>query len=398
MFLKKITILGFKSFAEKIEFEFQKGITAIVGPNGCGKSNISEALKWVLGEQSPSVLRCNSMTDVIFNGSQNRKALGMAEVIIEFDNSSRLLPLDFSEITITRRLFRSGECEYYINKSLCRLKDIVELFLDTGIGKQSYSLMEQNKVDFILTGKPVTRRLLFEEAAGISKYKVRKQEAIGKLENTEQNLVRMNDLLYEINKQVESLKKQANKANRYLQLKNQIESQELTLLIDEFFALMSAYETYIQEYDSLSCELESNHKGLTDTEGELDVEKENLKQVGQQFLALESLLHREELQIKEVTSQQLRRQERESFISSQLENISVQINENQTKKQQLHEEMLSEEGKEEIIGKELKEIRMQLNKKEGILNSHRQEREKKSKHLDFLKTEIIENLNKLQRF
>lgn len=395
MFLKKLTIFGFKSFAEKIEFEFQKGITAIVGPNGCGKSNISEALKWVLGEQSPSVIRCNSMTDVIFNGSQSRKSLGMAEVTIEFDNSSRLLPLDFSEITITRRLFRSGECEYYINKSLCRLKDIIELFLDTGIGKQSYSLMEQNKVDFILTGKPVTRRLLFEEAAGISKYKMRKHEAIGRLEHTEQNLIRILDLLYEIGKQVESLKKQANKANRYLQLKNQIESQEITLLIDEFFVMMNAHETYIQEYNLLSCELESTHKDLTDTERDLDVEKENLKQAQQQFLAVEGDLHQIELQINELTSQQLRRQEREIFISSQIENISAQINENQTKRQQLHEEMLSEENKREAIEHELKEIRMQLNEKENVLNSYRQEHEEKSKYLEHLKTEIIEDLNKL---
>ncbi|MDI6781500.1 MAG: chromosome segregation protein SMC [bacterium] len=395
MFLKKLTIFGFKSFAEKVEFEFQKGITAIVGPNGCGKSNISEALKWVLGEQSTSVLRCNSMTDVIFNGSQHRKSIGMAEVTIEFDNSSRLLPLDFSEITITRRLFRSGECEYYINKSLCRLKDIVELFLDTGIGKQSYSLMEQNKVDFILTSKPATRRLLFEEAAGISKYKVRKQEAIGKLEHTEQNLIRINDLLYEIGKQVESLKRQANKANRYLQLKTQIESQEITLLTDEFFAAMSAHETYTQEHDLLSCELDSVHKGLIDTERELDVEKEALKQDQQQFLVMESSLHKTELQIKEITNQQLRRQEKESFISSQIENISVQINENQTKKQQLSSEVLAEEGKEKTIEYELKGIRLQLSEKEDVFNSHRQEREKKSKHLEHLKTEIIENLNKL---
>ena len=395
MFLKKITILGFKSFAEKIEFEFQKGITAIVGPNGCGKSNISDALKWVLGEQSPSVFRCNSMTDVIFNGSQHRKSFGMAEVTVEFDNSSKLLPLDFTEITITRRLFRSGECEYYINKSSCRLKDIVELFLDTGIGKQSYSLMEQNKVDLILTSKPAARRLLFEEAAGISKYKVRKQEAIGKLENTEQNLVRINDLFYEIGKQVESLKRQANKANRYLQLKNHIESQEITLLTDEFFAMMSAHETCVQEYEQLSCELESAHKRLIDIEGEMDTEKESLKQEQHRFLDIESNLHQLELQIKEMTSQQLRRQEREGFISSQLENISVQINENQTKKQQLHEEMLSEDSKGKTIEYELKEVRIQLNEKENALNSYRQEREKKSKHVEHMKAEIIENLNKL---
>ncbi|MFH1096256.1 MAG: chromosome segregation protein SMC [Candidatus Desantisbacteria bacterium] len=395
MFLKKITILGFKSFAEKIEFEFQKGITAIVGPNGCGKSNISDALKWVLGEQSPSVFRCNSMTDVIFNGSEHRKSLGMAEVTVTFDNSSRLLPLDFAEITITRRLFRSGECEYYINKISCRLKDIVELFLDTGIGKQSYSLMEQNKVDFILSSKPATRRLLFEEAAGISKYKVRKHEATGKLEDTEKNMVRIGDLLFEIGKQVESLKRQSNKATRYLQLKKQIESEEITLLIDELFAMMNAHETCAGEYDHLACEMESSRKDLTDIEKEIDVEKEGLKRDQQQFLTLEGSLHQLELQIKEITSQQLRRQEREGFISSQLENIFRQTSENQTKSQQLHEEMLSEENKRDSLEYELKEIRVQLNEKENILNSHRLDREKTTKHLEHLKTEIIEKLNNL---
>jgi len=395
MFLKKITILGFKSFAEKIEFEFQKGIAAIVGPNGCGKSNISDALKWVLGEQSPSVFRCNSMTDVIFNGSEHRKSLGMAEVTVTFDNSSRLLPLDFAEITITRRLFRSGECEYYINKTACRLKDIVELFLDTGIGKQSYSLMEQNKVDFILSSKPATRRLLFEEAAGISKYKVRKHEAIGKLENTEQNMVRISDLLHEIGKQVESLKRQANKATRYLQLKKQIESEEITLLIAEFFAMMNAHETCVDEYDHLVSEMESSRTGLIDSEKEIDVEKEGLKRAQQQFLSLEGDLHQLELQIKEITSQQFRRQEKKGFISSQLENISRQTKENQEKKHQLHDETILEESKRDTVGYELKEIRAQLIEKENIYQLHRSERDKTTKHLEHLKTEIIEKLNNL---
>lgn len=173
-FLKRLSLFGFKSFAEKTTFQFRDGLTAIVGPNGCGKSNIYEAIRWVLGEQNPNLLRSKSMTDVIFNGTAQQKPLGVAEVSLTIENSSQILPIEFNEVTVTRRLFRSGESEYLLNKSDCRLKDITHLFLDTGLGRGAYSLMEQHKVDFIINSKPMERRVVFEEAAGIAKYKVKK--------------------------------------------------------------------------------------------------------------------------------------------------------------------------------------------------------------------------------
>src|ERR1044071_5860150 len=182
MYLKRLEMVGFKSFAERTRLEFEPGITAIVGPNGCGKSNVVDALRWSLGEMSPKSLRSKVLIDVIFNGSANRVPSNLSEGSLTFDNSQNRLPIDYSEVTIARRLFRSGESEYFMNKTQCRLKDIRELFLDTGIGEEGYSIMEQGRVEYILSARPEERRELFEEAAGVSKYKVRRAEALPKME------------------------------------------------------------------------------------------------------------------------------------------------------------------------------------------------------------------------
>ena len=178
MYFKKLELVGFKSFAQKTTIEFESGVTAIVGPNGCGKSNISDAIRWVIGEQSAKSLRGASMEDVIFNGSAEQEPLNFAEVSLVLDNSSRLLPIDYEEVTITRRLFRSGESEYVLNKNSVRLKDIHDMLLGTGIGTESYSVIEQGKMDIVLNSKPEDRRAIFEEAAGITKYKSKKKEAL----------------------------------------------------------------------------------------------------------------------------------------------------------------------------------------------------------------------------
>ena len=190
MYLKCIEVQGFKSFANKIVFQFHEGITAIVGPNGSGKSNVADAVRWVLGEQRVKQLRGGSMQDIIFAGTENRKALGFASVAITLDNADKKLPVDYPEVTVTRRVYRSGESEYLINGSACRLKDINELFYDTGIGKEGYSIIGQGQIDKILSGKPEERRELFDEAAGIVKFKRRKAAAVKKLEDEQANLVR----------------------------------------------------------------------------------------------------------------------------------------------------------------------------------------------------------------
>jgi chromosome segregation protein len=213
MVLRKLTVSGFKSFANKIEVDFDKGVTGIIGPNGCGKSNVSDAIRWVLGEQNPRRLRGTGMLDMIFNGTVSRAAEGIAEVSLLFDNTENILPVSYREVQITRRLYRSGESEYLLNKTKCRLKDITDLFLDSGIGTSSYSLMEQGRVDMIVNAKPTERRLILEEAAGVSRFLNRKNEALRKLDRTEQDLTRIIDILSELQRQRRSLERQARQAN-----------------------------------------------------------------------------------------------------------------------------------------------------------------------------------------
>ena len=221
---------GFKSFADKIEIEFEEGITSIVGPNGSGKSNISDAIRWVLGEQSVKTLRGTKMEDVIFSGTDRRKPLGFTEVTIIIDNNDGEIPIDYKEVAITRRMFRSGESEYYLNKNSCRLKDIRELLMDTGIGIDGYSIIGQGKIDEILSTRPEDRRKIFEEAAGIVKYKFKKEAAEKKLEKTNNNLLRIKDILNELERQSKRLKTQSERANRFIELSEKLKELEVNLL------------------------------------------------------------------------------------------------------------------------------------------------------------------------
>ena len=229
MYLKSLEVHGFKSFANKITFDFHKGITGIVGPNGSGKSNVADAVRWVLGEQSAKQLRGASMQDVIFAGTENRKPLSYAYVAITLDNSDHKLAVDYEEVTIARRVYRSGESEYLINGTPCRLKEVSELFYDTGIGKEGYSIIGQGQIDRILNGKPEERRELFDEAAGIVKFKKRKNTAQKKLENERDNLVRVNDILAELERQVGPLERQSEKAKTYLKKKEELKSYDVNM-------------------------------------------------------------------------------------------------------------------------------------------------------------------------
>ncbi|MDR0979430.1 MAG: AAA family ATPase, partial [Lachnospiraceae bacterium] len=270
MYLKRMELQGFKSFAEKTTLEFMPGITSVIGPNGSGKSNISDAVRWVLGEQSIKSLRGAKSEDIIFSGTQNRKSLAFADVSIIIDNSDAKLPIEFGEVTITRRIYRSGETGYFINKTPCRLKDILELFMDTGIGKDGYSIIGQGKIDEILSNKSEERRNIFEEAAGIVKYRSRKVEAEKKLDQTKLNLLRINDILTEIESNIEPLEKQSEKAKKFLNLREELKKIEIGLFIHN----IEAYKQKLNELLDSNSIIENQKQ---EEEAKL-VEKENLKE------------------------------------------------------------------------------------------------------------------------
>lgn len=271
MYLKSIEVQGFKSFANKIKFDFHNGITGIVGPNGSGKSNVADAVRWVLGEQRIKQLRGGKMEDVIFAGTQNRKPLGFAYVAITLDNSDHKLAIEYDEVTVSRRLFRSGESEYMINGSICRLKDINELFYDTGIGKEGYSIIGQGQIDKILSGKPDERRELFDEAAGIVKFKRRKAEATKKLENEKDNLTRVIDILTELERQLKPLERQSETARKYLKLKEELKTYDINMFLLEITQIRASLSEIEKKYDIATNELEENRENLEAIKNQYEV-------------------------------------------------------------------------------------------------------------------------------
>ncbi len=283
MFFKKMEMVGFKSFATKTTIEFFPGITIVVGPNGCGKSNIFDAIRWVLGEQSAKSLRASRMADVVFNGSSSYKPLGFAQVSLTFSNEDRCLPLDFSEVVVTRRLFRTGESEYLLNKVPCRLRDIVELFMDTGMGTDAYSIMEQGKVDLIINAKPAERRYIFEEAAGIAKYKLRKEEALRKLVRTEEDLLRLTDIIAEVKRSSISLKRQATRAERYKELVEERRTLEMQLLTLRYQSYRDNRMRVEQSYHEVNDRLQKLNARIAQCGAESEELQDKVSQLTQQL-------------------------------------------------------------------------------------------------------------------
>ncbi|MBI2424747.1 MAG: chromosome segregation protein SMC [Candidatus Hydrogenedentes bacterium] len=330
MYFKQVELMGFKSFADRTQVNLEPGITAIVGPNGCGKSNILDALRWSLGEQSAKALRGNHMQDVIFNGSEHRSAMGMAEVTLVFDNADSRLPIDFAEVQVTRRVYRSGESEYLINKAPCRLRDIQEMFMDTGIGTNAYSLIGQGKIDMVLSSKPDDRRYLFEEAAGIIKYKSRKRIAIRKLEQAEQNLLRLSDIINEVQRQMRSLKRQVNAAIRHRELTTLLRELEIRNawlhynelsgqiedLTERFANARDAYEKYSAETSTLEAKGEGLNAKRIEIERMLMARRDGEYQVDSEMERLENqiALLRKEVDFAK-TQQAQADKEREEFLA-----------------------------------------------------------------------------------
>src|SRR5881628_2259995 len=276
MHLQSLELFGFKSFADKTVFNFHEGVTAIVGPNGCGKSNVLDAVKWALGEQSAKSLRGDEMADVIFNGADTRKPVGFAEVSLTFTDCAEEFGIDWHDVRVTRRVYRDGNSEYLLNKTPCRLRDIQNLFADTGIARAAYSMMEQGKIDMILSSRPEDRRAVFEEAAGITKYKAQKREALRKLEATEANLLRIGDVIKEVKRQIGSLQRQAGKARRYQALhadlrvlETHYSRKQLDSLEREFAACRAEIERLTASEQAARAKIDSSENALTEQRREI---------------------------------------------------------------------------------------------------------------------------------
>ncbi|MHB1392004.1 MAG: chromosome segregation protein SMC [Clostridia bacterium] len=350
MYLKQIEIHGFKSFAEKIELNFGNTINAIVGPNGSGKSNISDAIRWVLGEQSVRALRGNKMEDVIFAGSDSKKALGFAEVSLSIDNSDKKIPVDYTEINIMRRMYRSGESEYFINKTSCRLKDIYELFMDTGIGRDGYSIIGQGRIDEILSNKSEDRRSVFEEAAGIVKYKSRKQEAEKKLEQTKQNIIRITDIIEEIQTQLEPLKEQAEVAKRYRGIVGELKAIEINLMLNNIDKYRSKLlttkqeaediQSLINEKTSLAAQFELKHSELkvllSNLENSINELSEEIHQLENHKEKLEGECNVLQERIKNLNLNTIRLNKRDNELKDEVEKSNLNIEQNSQKLIQLN--------------------------------------------------------------
>ncbi|MCX7661053.1 MAG: AAA family ATPase, partial [Candidatus Omnitrophica bacterium] len=297
MYLKKLELVGFKSFCQKTVLHFEPGITVIVGPNGCGKSNIFDAIRWVLGEQSTKSLRASDMQDVIFSGTDKREPLSMAEVSITFDNKDRFFNIDTEEVVITRRLFRSGESEYLLNKANVRLKDILDYLAGTGIGAESYSLVQQGKIDLILSVHPEDRRLVFDEAGGITKYKSQKKETQRKLEETENNLTRLSDIISEVKRQISSLEKQASRARKYKEIFEELKNKEIILaknnirtILKEKEELTSLINQTEQEVQALSSYIRNDEEELIRNQKELQEIQLIIKETEVKITEIKNLL------------------------------------------------------------------------------------------------------------
>lgn len=358
MYLKRIEMQGFKSFADKTVLEFKPGITTVIGPNGSGKSNISDAIRWVLGEQSMKSLRGAKSEDIIFAGTQARKSLGFAEVSIVIDNNDNKLPIEYSEVTVTRKIYRSGETGYFINKVPCRLKDILELFMDTGIGKDGYSIIGQGKIDEILSNKSEDRRHIFEEAAGIVKYRTRKQESEKKLEQTKLNLLRINDILAEIEANIEPLKLQSDKAKQFLDLREELKSIEVGLFIYNINTYKEKLEQLVKDEDIITSQKEAEDGKME----ALQASKEELRQVVDDITA----------QIENMQNIGFESSNKIEKINSEIGISNERIQNNTANKQRLEAEILEVKNRIE----ELKEEQKQKLEKKTNLTSNKEKFEK----------------------
>lgn len=417
MYLKRLEMQGFKSFADKTVLEFMPGITAVIGPNGSGKSNISDSIRWILGEQSMKSLRGTKTQDIIFAGTQSRKSLGFAEASLVFDNTDGTLPIEYSEVTVTRKIYRSGETGYYINKAPCRLKDVVELFMDTGIGRDGYSIIGQGKIDEILSNKSEDRRHIFEEAAGIVKYRSRKEETEKKLEQTKLNLLRINDILTEIEGNLEPLQMQADKAKKYLNLKEELKNIEVGLFIYNIEKYRQALEELTSDEEIMNSTLNQEEgklekikilkEELKDRIDEITLQIENMQNIGfesqKEIEKLNSNINLAEAKIKNNIENTELYQKEIKELEEKIENLKQDIEQKQNKKDNLKQNKEKFENELKAKEEELKKLTEKLSSKEIEIEAKKKQVEENIDKKYELQTEIstqtanIDNIEKRQK-
>lgn len=362
MRLKSFATYGFKSFAEKTELTFDKGITAVVGPNGSGKSNISDAIRWVLGEQSARYLRGSRMEDIIFSGSSKRRALGMAEVTLNFDNSDHALDMDFAEVSLTRRLFRSGDSEYAINKKSCRLKDITDLLADTGLGKGSMSIIGQNRIDEVLNSRPEERRALFEEAAGIAKYRLRKKDAVRRLDETAMNLTRINDIRAEVAGQVEPLRAAAEKTQQYNALQQEQRRCRLTGIARRLDQLAAVRDKLLQQKQQAEAQLAEQISKLSSKEAEISRLQLELDKLNEHFAQLMDAMKDKETALEKLHGRQAVLDERILHSRQNSEKLSARNIKIERQADELEQQMHTLAAEFDVVDKKRASAQYQLQK------------------------------------
>ena len=394
MYLKRLELQGFKSFADKTVLEFMPGITAVIGPNGSGKSNISDSIRWILGEQSIKSLRGSKSLDIIFSGTQNRKSLGFAEGSLVFDNTDGKLPIEYTEVTITRKLYRSGETGYYINKVPCRLKDVLELFMDTGIGKDGYSIIGQGKIDEILSNKSEDRRNIFEEAAGIVKYRVRKQESEKKLERTKLNLLRINDILSEIEANIEPLKQSSEKAKKYLNLREELKNIEIGLFIYNIEKYKQSLEEIVKDEEIYKLQCNEEEGRLERVKALKEELKSQIDEITVKIEEMSNIGFESQKEIEMLNSDISVARTRIENNNENSKRYEKEIEESKEKLKDLQEELEQKKEKKDNLKENKEKFQKELEEKEEELRKITEKLSSKELEIEGYKTKVSENIDK----
>ena len=394
MYLKRMEMQGFKSFADKTVIELKQGITTVIGPNGSGKSNISDAIRWVLGEQSSKALRCSKSLDIIFAGTQNRKSLGFAEVSLVFDNADGGLPIEYTEVTVTRRIYRSGETGYFINKVPCRLKDLQELFMDTGIGKDGYSIVGQGKIDEILSNKSEDRRHIFEEASGIVKYRVRKQETEKKLEHTKLNLLRINDILSEIEGNLEPLQAQSEKAKKYLNIRDNLKNIEVGLFLYNINQNKKDIEKITEDENITKEQCDTEETRLERIKTVKEQLKEEIDDITNKIEQMSNLGFESQKEIEMLNSDINVSKTKISNNEENEKRFLEEIEEKTTRLKELEEEQKQKDEKRENLRKNKERFTKELEEKQAELDKITEKLSKEALEIEKHKKQVEENTDK----